>query len=60
MHELLCAGLLVHEIGALAATCPRFGGRRCGSLWKQRPGLSLCEAAICERCCGVEAIRQAA
>ena len=59
MQGLLCAGLLVREIGALAATCPRFGSRLCGGLWKQRPGLFLCEAAIRERCCGAEATRQA-
>ena len=53
MQGLLCAGLLVHEIGALTATCPHFGGRRCGGLWEQRPGLSLCEAAIRDRCCGI-------
>mgnify|MGYP000125914281 CR=1 FL=1 len=59
MRGLLCAGLLVREIGALAAACRHFGSRRCGGLWKQRPGLSLCEAAVRECCRSIETSRHA-
>lgn len=53
-------GFLVSTIGRLAVTCRFFGGRLRAALWKQRTGLSLCEAAIRVRCCQIEGSQHAA
>ena len=46
LRHLLCLGLLVRGLGALAATCRFFGQPRRHGLWERPARLSLCEAAI--------------
>lgn len=51
---VLTSNLLVHAIGRLSVCSRFFGSRRSQGLWQQKPGLSLCEAAIRSSACRID------